>query len=507
MMRRHDTPSLQRTFGRTARALAGVALASILGAAAFAEPLSLAQAIARVDQAPTVVIAERAVALARSQLAVVGSPLRAELGGGYTRTWGERVAAEGAPPTDLADGNFDPIRLVLTLPHLGAGPSADAEARARSDLARAEAELAAVRRGQRIEVTAAYAGALRAARSADLARAEAALAALELEAARARFEAGAATVADVARVEAAVGRSENSVQAAEREAALALARLELALGTPGVTPTEAPPRPAIFTARTSSATSGPAEAAAEPAAPPSAGDMTAADLATLRALADGLATPGADAMLARPDVLAAALAVAESERTAAATLRDNLPSGSLNASFAHGNDRNALTLGAALDSRSLTPSVSASYDPDDGLPGLSEGGSNTAFSLGVSVRIPLDVTVSSAIDAARLARERAVAQFEVTIARAELDLRRLAHDVVTAHEAWAAADRAATLAADDADMAQRRFAAGTLSELAARRSELEAERARHDAERAGDAMHLAWLRYLDGLAAVPAAVE
>jgi outer membrane protein TolC len=507
MMRRFEISSLRRTFGRTARSLAGVALATFLGAVAFAEPLSFTEAIARVDQAPTVVIAERAVALARRQLELVGSPLRAELGGGYARTWGERVAAEGAPPVDLADGNFDPVRLVLTLPHLGVGPSADAEARARADLARAEADLAAVRRGQRIELTAAYAGALRATRSADLARAEAALATLELEAAQARFEAGAVTATDVARVEAAVSRAESAVHAADREAALALARLELALGTPGVTPTEAPPTPEVSGMPTSSASTATAGAAAQPAATLAVADLTALDLTMLRAVADGVATPGVDAMSARPDVMAAALAVAESERSAAATLRDNLPSGSLNASFAHGNDRNALTLGAALDSRSLTPSVSASYDPDDGLPGLMEGGSNTAFSLGVSVRIPLDVSVGSAIDGARLARERAAAQLELAIARAELDLRRLAHDVVTAWESVEAAERAANLAADDAEMAQRRFAAGTLSELAARRSGLEAERARLDAERAGDAMHLAWLRYLDGLAAVPAALE
>ncbi|MFO7543872.1 MAG: TolC family protein [Trueperaceae bacterium] len=477
-----------------------MALATILGSVAFAEPLSYAEAVRRVDQAPPVVIAERAVALARRQLEVTGSPLRAELGGGYTRTWGERVAAEGAPPTDLADGNFDPIRLVLTLPHLGAGPSADAEARARSDLARAEAELEAVRRGQRIEVTAAYSGALRATRSADLARAEAALAALELEAAQARFEAGAATATDVARVEAAVARAESAVHAADREAALALARLELASGAPGVTPAGALPTPEVLVRPTSSVSTGAAATLA-------AADLTVLDLATLRALADGVAAPDASAMLSRPDVFAAALAVAESERTAAATLRDSLPSGSLNASFARGNDRNALTLGAALDSRSLTPSVSASYDPDDGFPGLLEGGSNTAFSLGISVRIPLDVSVSAAIDAARLARERAAVQFELTIARAELDLRRLAHDVITAWESMTAAERAATLAADDAEMTQRRFVAGTLSELAARRSGLEAERALLDAERAGDAMHVAWLRYLDGLAAVPAAME
>jgi len=166
-----------------------------------------------------------------------------------------------------------------------------------------------------------------------------------------------------------------------------------------------------------------------------------------------------------------------------------------------------MTLGATLDSRTLTPSVSASYDPDDGLPGLLEGGTSTAFSLGVSVRIPLDVRVSAAIEAARLARERASAQFDLTVARAQLDVRRLAHDVVNAWESRSAASRAATLSADEADLAMQRYEAGAVSELAARRSRLQAERAGLEAERAGDALHLAWLRYLDGLAADPAALE
>lgn len=484
-----------------------MALVATLPSLARAEPLSFPQAVERVDDAPSVVLAERTLALARRQLEVIGSPLRAELAGGYTRTWGERIAAEGAPATDLADGNFDAIRLVLTLPHLGAGPTADAEARARADLARAEAELAAVRRSQRIEITAAYTAAVRALRSVDLAGVEAELSALEVAAARARYDAGAATATDVARVETSLARAETAVRASEGDAALALARLELALDSPGATPTEAPPPPRLQDLPTTTTATGPGGTPMGGAVVLAAADLAAPDLATLRALAVGTAVPDTSALLARPDVIAAALALAESDRTAEATLRDNLPSGSLSASYARGSDRNAMTLGAALDSRTLTPSVSASYDPDDGLPGLLEGGTSTAFSLGVSVRIPLDVRVSAAIEAARLARERASAQFDLTVARAQLDVRRLAHDVVNAWESRSAADRAAALSADEADLAMQRYEAGAVSELAARRSRLQAERAGLEAERAGDALHLAWLRYLDGLAADPAALE
>ncbi|MDF1524484.1 MAG: TolC family protein, partial [Trueperaceae bacterium] len=158
-------------------------LASALALPAFAqaEPLTYAEALRHADAAPSVVLAERTLELARRQLTVTAAPVRGELSTGYRWTWGERdLGAAGT--TDLDDASFDAIALSLSFPVLGLGPSGDAIDRARADAARAEAEVAAARRAARIDVTNAFQRVLRAHGSRALAAAEVAYAVRQREA-------------------------------------------------------------------------------------------------------------------------------------------------------------------------------------------------------------------------------------------------------------------------------------------------------------------------------------
>lgn len=497
--------ALRAALRRPSRACWALGAALFLTQVAAAEPLTYQEAMRRADVTPVVVAAERALELARKQLAVAASPLRAEVTAGYAYAWGERLPAAGASPVDLTGGNLDPISLVLTLPDLGVGPAADAEARARADVARAETELAATRRAQRTEVATAYARAVRARTALSLALDDADLAAAELGTLRARFGAGAATASDVARGELAVRRTTDAADAATRELDLALAGLTLALGGETVEPADDPPPPILIVR--AATTGAPSSSATAESSAISAAELHAPSLATLRALVEGSRAPEASALTPRSDVLAAALAVADTDRTAAATLRENLPSGTLSATYQTGDDTTRWNVGAALDSRTFAPSVSAAFDPDDGVPGVLEGGRSESFTLALGVRIPLDTSLVASIEAGRLARERARAQLDLARARAELDLRRAANEVLGAVEAYALAEDAARLAAGDADVMLRRAEAGTAAELAARRSRLDAERARLDADRAIDGVRTAVLRFLDAAAADPAALE
>ena len=444
-----------------AHPLAGTAAAQAAEAAQAAQTLSYHEAVRLAAAGPAVQLAERALELAERQLAVTAAPVRGELTAGYRWTSGERDPGIG-DPIDLGDRGFDPITLTLTSPALGLGPAGDAIDRARADVGRAQAELAAARGGALIAVTSAFQAALRARSALTLATTEAALSALERRAAELRAEAGAATDAEVARLAAAEERALSAVAAATFEVTAAQRSLELVLGGPAPPPTGPLPDPAAL-----------------------------------------LETASGAALAERSDVLAAELALADTERSASATLREQLPSLGFSVAHASGDADRSLQVTAAFDTRSLQPSLSLGFDPDTGVPGLADGGSSRSLTLRVTLRVPLDPTVGSALAAARIARERAEQQLELARARAELDAERRDFELSAALADADLARASADLAQAELAVAEARFASGALSELTIGRARLDAARADLDAQRASDAARLAVLRLLDALAAEP----
>jgi outer membrane protein TolC len=435
-----------------------------LGGSAVAQaplPLAYGDALRLADEGPTVLLARRALELAQRQLAVTATPLRGELTGGYRWTSGERDPGLG-DPIDLDDQGFDPIGLSLAFPVLGLGPAGDAIARARADVVRAETELAAARRGARIEATSAFQNVLRARQGLAAARAEADLAAMELRAAELRAGAGAATAGEVARFATAEARARNAVAAAAFEVEAADRALALTLGGPVVDPQGPLPDPA----------------------------------ALLSALPEV-------AWERRSDVLGARLQVAETDRTADATVRDQLPSVGFSVASTRGDADRSLQWGASFDTRTLQPSLSLSYDPDTGVPGVGADGTSRSLTLGVALRVPLDPTVGNALAAARVGRERARVQLELAQARAELDVDRRTFEFGSASADAALARAVADQARADLAVSEARFASGALSELAIARARLDADRAALDADRAADGARLAALRLLDALAIDP----
>lgn len=456
LLRHSDRPRRRRPVAQFLAAL-------LLGVAA-AEGLSFQEALALADVSPTVRLAERALDIARRQLAVASAPVRGELAGGYRWTQGERDLGTGVV-ADLDAAGFEPLTLALTFPTVGTGPGADAVARARADLDRAAAELDAARRNARLDVTQAFQRALRARESVALANADTALAELERDAAELRRLAGAATEGELARLALNVDRARAAANAAERELTATEAWLSLLLGGSVDAPVGPLPDPRAWS--------------------------TPVDQRTER----------------RPDVLAARLQLAETDRGAASVLREQLPSATLTLAGVLADADRQLQVGTSLDSRTWQPTVNLSYDPDSGPPGLTGEARSRSFSVALAVRVPLNPAVLDAVAVADLSRERAAMQLELALARAALDVdqRRTELDNALANADLAAAT--ADLAHAEHAVTELRFAAGSVSELGLRRSALELRRAVLDAERALDNARLAALRWLDALADEPAPLE
>jgi outer membrane protein TolC len=428
------------------------------GGLTFAE----AQRLAAVG--PTVQLAERALELARRQLALTAAPLRGELTAGYRWTTGESDLGAGGT-LDLSAASLDPVTLTVTLATVGVGPAADAIARARAEVERAEAELWAARRAARLDATQGFQRALRAREARALARDETDLAELELEAGRLRRLADAANDTELARLSLAAERARVALAATDRELEAAGRLLEVTLGAAVGPPLG--PLPDPF----------------------------------------GWLVGAGEAWQGRPDVLAARLQVAETERQAAGILRDHRPSVSLSVVAAVGDADRSWQFGAGVDSRTFQPAVSLSYDPDSGLPGIGADARSRSFTVAVGLRVPLNPAVGDAIVAARVGRERAAAQDELTRVRAEIDVELRRADLATAAANAELADAGAALAEAEHELAQIRFVGGHLAQLALRRAALEVERARLEAHRAHDATRLAALRLLDAMADDPADLE
>jgi cobalt-zinc-cadmium efflux system outer membrane protein len=448
--------------------------ALLLALAAFAAGLVQAQAppglryeeaLELADAAPAVRLARQALARAQRQAAATAAPLDLTLSGGYDRRAGTLDPAGDEPAEDLSEGDVAPVSVTARIDPALVGPGADELARARDGVEAARDELAAARRQARIDVTQAFQEALRAETALALAREDAALAGDEAAAVRDRRAAGAASELDVADAELAVARAEQAAAAAQRERSLAVDALRTALGREVPAPTGPLPDPPSL----------PAAADADPAA--------------------------------RPEVRAAGRDVDEADRSADAAIREALPVLTLDAAYQTGSSDDSLRLGASIDSARLAPSLTASYDPDDGLQGVPSGASSRAFEVGVRVEVPFSTGLPDALAAVRIAQEQARARRASTAAQASLAVERAFATARDAAERAELAFRAAELAAERARIARLRAEAGSGSDAAAARADLEARRATLDAERARDQHRLAVFRLYDALALPPGTLE
>ncbi|MEX2502036.1 MAG: TolC family protein [Trueperaceae bacterium] len=421
--------------------------------------------LALADAAPSVALAERALERAERQASATAVPFDLTLSAGYDRRFGTVEAGEGIAPEDLAGGDVAPIALTARIDPALLGPGADELASAVDAVAAARDDLAAARRSARIDAVQAFQEALQAETAAALARQESDLARREADAVQQRSTVGAASELAVAEAALAASRAEQALAAAERERALALRALRSVLGREVAAPIGLLPAP--------------------PERP----------------------EPPGDASSARPDVRAALRAVEDADRTAAAQRRQAWPVVTVDANVQIGDDARTARFGASVDNARFAPTLNASFDPDDGVPGVGPDGSSRSFQIGIRAEIPFSPAVPHALAAVGIAQDQARARQEAAREQADLAVDRAYAAVRDAEERAQLADRAADLAAEALAVELLRSEAGSASDASVQRAELDLQRSRLDAARATDRHRLATFRLFDALALPPETLE
>jgi multidrug efflux system outer membrane protein len=407
-------------------------------------------------------MAELELAESERQLGLAAGLVSGQLSGGYGVTVGERTAPDLEEPQSLDSTDFDPIRLDLAFNVVPFGPSHDSVLAAEAQVLQAELALRDARSAAGIDAVEQLLTALRAAEEVEVRRFAASVARAELEATTLRFEGGTAPSTQLTQAQLALMLAENDVSAAELAASQGLRTLSAMLG---VQMSEVAP----FDRRI---------AVPEPPL-------------------------GEELLMQRSDVQRALLSVAQVERSAASTLRSNLPTGSLGLAYNTAGDGWSLGLGASFDTRNYQPALSGSFDPDSGSGGGVPGATSSSVSLSVGLTVPLDSGVIDALALSELARERALLAFEQTLTSARLELL-LSADRVASFEASAAlVDE--QLAQTDAALAiaEERFALGLVSRLDVLAAERSVREQQLRSDRAADSLLLAQLSYLRASALDP----
>ena len=344
------------------------------------------------------------------------------------------------------------------------GPRYDQTTQQRFAVERAQQTLRSERAEVAIDVTEQYQNALRAGQQIALSEAQLELRELLLEAERTRLGAGTATTSDVLEAEITVQEALQDLLDAERNEVQAFAALTTTLG---VEVREV------------------------------AGDLPTSSFE---------AEPTEAQLALRSEVTDARLGVAEAELTAASTLRENLPSGTLDTGFSSSTNSSTLQLGAQYSlsgPNAYQPTLSFSVDPDTGVGELGPGQDAQSFSVGIGVRVPLDVALNDALDAARLNVEQSRLRLEQALTLARLEVSNQQAAVATAEANIDLAEQVLGQRQTTLQMTGERLELGLVSPLDVQQATVSVQEAELTLAQARDALRLAHMRYALALALEP----
>lgn len=327
---------------------------------------------------PQVKIAEFQLESARKNLDVAASLFQGEASLGYSQTWGELSAPSLAEPTDLSEGDWDSISISGRLNVVPFGPHAEAVQRAQWSLEQAERNLRDEKASALISLTEQFQNALLAKERVSLETQTLELAFLRFEAVSVQIEAGAANETQRLQADLAVAQAQESLRAAEQSGLQALQALSLSLG------------------------------------------VTVSNVEGGLAMSQRLVSNSP--LDARADVLSADTSVQDAEITIASGIRQALPTGGVSLGYSVAPEEGRFSLGASLDTSTFQPNLSASYDSDFSSPSALPEQNSQTFTLGLSLSIPIDVSVSSALDAVYLNLEQSELRAEQARELALLDI-------------------------------------------------------------------------------------
>lgn len=421
---------------------------------AWAQPLDFHSALELSQQSPGVLLAQGQRDLAQKQLEVAQGILSGSLSAGYTKTWGESTTTISGVGqiTSLDDAGFDAFNLNATLNVVPFGPNADAIQKARWSLEQAERNLRDAKAEAILKTVQAYLNFLRAQQSLELQALSVEVAAQKLEAANVRQESGSATQQQVLQAEIALAQAQHSLNDANRVLIQSSAALSNQLGVFVDSVDIGIPEPTM---------------------------------------------PKADLNLEnRSDVMDARVAVLEAELNAESTKRQYLPSASLDVTYSSNDEENRFSFGVGYDTQSYQPKLGLSYDPS-----FSQGqGSSSFLSVTLGATIPIESSIFSALEAARLSIEQSKMQAQRTEELARLEIENAARQLEVAKAAVVLSEQLLVQSQQILDTARERFELGVITKL----DVLEAENAFQEANlnlgKAKDQYLLSLLQYAQSLA-------
>ncbi len=427
------------------------------------QPLTFSQALELSQQSPSVVLAQGQRDLAQKQLDVARGTFSGQFTAGYTQTWGEATATlptGDKETTSLADGSLDAFALSGTFNVVPFGPNADTIQKAlwsleKADLSFRDAQAAAV-----INTAQAYLTALRAGQEVELKTFSVEVATQQLEANRVRREAGGATDQQVLQAEIALSQAQNELATAQRSSVQSLASLSNQLGVQV------------------DAVSNEVPTITEP-------EALAVEQKTLE----------------RTDVKQALIAVQEAELNAASTTRQYLPSGSVTMTLAATDEKQQLSASAGYDTKSFQPNASLSYDPsfDRG----TEGSSSSSFSINVGATVPLESSLTPALEAARLSIEQSKQQAAQTQELARLEVTNNQRQLDAARSGLELSQQLVEQSQVTYDTTKERFDLGLIIKLDVLTADEALREAQLNLAKTQDSYVLALLQYLNSLAVNP----
>ncbi|MCA9835285.1 MAG: TolC family protein [Trueperaceae bacterium] len=427
------------------------------------ESLSFEEAVNLSQQSPAVELARVQVSSAQKQLAIASSPVSGTLTGGYSSSAGALTAPTLSEPERLDSSSFDPLRLSANFNLIPYGPRFDSVLQARARLRQAELDLRDAQASSLISTVEAYFTALRATQELELKQLALSTAQSELEANQSRFDAGAISASQLTQSQLALQQAQLDLASAQLASTGDLLTLSNLLGVP-------------------------VEAVADTAI-------------TLELKEDyDLETQ----VLARSDVQKAFLSLEQTRRDAAATLRDNLPSGTVGLTYNHATDNQNLGLGASFSTSNFQPSLSASYDFDYSPPGATpEDSSSDSFGFSIGLSIPLDASLPDALALADISVNQAQLNYEQTLDTARLRIHNAEQQVRSLEESLALSQELLEQARVTLETTQKRFELGLVSQfdvLGAQQNLAEQELRFGQAQ---DSLVLALLAYLQSLGLNP----
>lgn len=387
----------------------------------LAQSYNFSDLLARLEQFPSIQMATMRLSSSQSQLNILRSPIKAELSAGYNKTWGEFSANNISKSLDSED--FSPISLSANFNVIAFGPAFEQAIKAEWNLKQAQNNLRDEKNKQIIELTKNYANALVTKEQISLAEAKLSYSQLKLEQSQVLFDSGNSNQIRLEQITIQVQQSKDELENSQRNYQQALLNLSLISGLKITS--------------------------------------IAPEISTISEYSYNIN----EQIQQRTDIQAAKINLEKAKLDASATLRDNLPSGTINLAYNQSSDVDNLNIAMSYNTKSWQPSLNLSYDPDFKAQNAVSGQFSSSYSLGLKLNIPLDTALPDALYLSDLAIKQAQMQIEQNLELAKFDIANKLNSLNSAEASLELSSAIFEQNQNNLNITKQRFLAGIISKL------------------------------------------